>query len=291
MNKRTGKVVRLATPLKAWTQRFAFLLLVGAAFGLMLLGKIDTVLIERARTQLADAMAPLLDAASEPVATVNGTLEDMRDLARMREVNAMLRAENQRLLDWRRSAIALAAQNAALRDLMKLAPDAEQRYVTARVVADQGNAFVRSVLVAVGKSAGVDKGQAALTGSGLAGRVVEVGDKISRILLITDINSRIPVAVGAAGDKAILAGDNSPKPSLMYLLPNSSVKVGDRVVTSGNGGLFPPGLPVGEVTEVADGSVRVRPYVDWEHLDYLRLVGYDLPGLIADFIGKPATAR
>lgn len=291
MNKRTGKVARLATPLKAWTQRFAFLLLVGAAFGLMLLGKVDTMLIERARTQLADALAPLLDAASEPVATVNGTLEDMRDLARMREVNAMLRAENERLLDWRREAIALEAQNAALRDLMRLAPDAERHYVTARVVADQGSAFVRSVLVAVGKGAGVAKGQAALTGSGLAGRVVEVGDKISRILLITDINSRIPVAVGKGADRAILAGDNSTKPSLMYLLPGNSVKVGDRIVTSGNGGLFPPGLPVGEVADIADGSVRVRPYVDWEHLDYLRLVGYDLPDQIADFIGKPATAR
>ncbi len=291
MNKRTGKVVRLATPLKAWTQRFAFLLLVGAALGLMLLGKADTLLIERARTQLVDAMAPLLEAVSEPVATVNDTVAEMRDLARLREINAMLRAENERLLDWRREAIALKAQNAALGDLLKLTPDVERRYVTARVIGDQGSAFVRSVLVAGGSGAGIAKGQAALTGSGLAGRVAEVGERISRVLLVTDINSRIPVQVGPARSRAIMAGDNSPQPSLLYLLPGTSLQVGDRVTTSGHGGLFPPGLPVGEVAEVTDGGVRVRPYVDWNHLDYLRLVGYELPGLIEDFIAQRAPAR
>lgn len=291
MNKRTGKVARLATPLKAWTQRFAFLLLVAAAFGLMLLGKADTLMVERARTQLADAVAPFLEAASEPVATVNETVAEVRDLARVREINAMLRAENERLLEWRRQAIAMEAQNAALGDLLNLAPDVERRYVTARVVGDQGSAFVRSVLVAVGRSAGVRKGQAALTGSGLAGRVAEVGERISRVLLITDINSRIPVQVGSGRHKAILAGDNSPRPGLVYLLPGVEVQVGERVVTSGHGGLFPPGLPVGEVVEVSENSVRVRPYADWDHLDYVRLVGYEMPGLIADFIGQRATAR
>ena len=291
MSKRTGKVARLATPLKAWTQRFAFLLLIGAAFGLMLLGKADTLLVERARMQIADAVAPLLEAVSQPVATVNDTVADMRELARLREINEMLRAENDRLLDWRRDAIALEAQNAALSDLLRLAPEVERRYVTARVVGDQGSAFVRSVLVSAGSDAGVAKGQAALTGSGLAGRVAEVGERIARILLITDINSRIPVQVGTAREKAVLAGDNSPRPGLLYLLPDSSVRVGDRVVTSGHGGLFPAGLPVGEVVEVEEHSVRVRPYVDWDHLDYLRLVAYDLPGLIDDFIAERASAR
>ncbi|MEX0758904.1 MAG: rod shape-determining protein MreC [Tistlia sp.] len=291
MNKRTGKVARLATPLKAWTQRFAFLLLIAAAFGLMLLGKADTLIVERARIQLADTMAPFLEAASEPVTTVNETVGKIRDMARLREVNAMLRAENERLLEWRRQAMALEAQNAGLRDLLRLAPEIEHQYLSARVVGDQGSAFVRSVLVSGGQSEGVRKGQAALTGSGLAGRVAEVGERVSRVLLITDINSRIPVQVGPAQDKAIMAGDNSPEPSLLYLLPGTSIEVGDRVVTSGHGGLFPPGLPVGDVVEVTEAGVRVRPYTDWNHLDYLRLVSYDLPGLIEDFIARRAPPR
>lgn len=290
MSKRTGKVARLATPLKAWTQRFAFLLLIGTAFGLMLLGKADTLLVERARMQLADALSPLLMAVSQPVSTVNDTVADVRNLARLREVNEMLRAENERLLAWRRDAIALEAQNAALGDLLRLAPDIERRYVTARVIGDQGSAFARSVLVSAGTAGGVAKGQAALTGSGLAGRVAEAGERVSRVLLITDINSRIPVQVGEARERAVLAGDNSPRPGLVYLLPDSAVRVGDRVVTSGHGGLFPAGLPVGEVAEVQENEVRVRPYVDWDHLDYLRLVAYDLPGLIDDFLGERAVA-
>ncbi|MEX0921864.1 MAG: rod shape-determining protein MreC [Rhodovibrionaceae bacterium] len=280
MSKRAGHVLRLATPLKAWAQRFALFLLVGATFGLMMLGKADTLLIERARVAVTDAVAPILDAASRPVSSFNDALENAKELATVREQNAALRQQVAELSHWQQEARTFQSENGVLRKLLNLAPEAGSSSITARVIGDQSGVFRRSVLIGAGLDDGVRKGQPALTGDGLAGRVAEVGEHSARILLITDLNSRIPVFVGEARDRAILAGDNSSMAGLQYLAPGVHPQVGARVVTSGQGGVFPPGLPVGVVSASGEQGIQVRPFVDWEHLEFLRLIDYELRGLL-----------
>lgn len=286
MQKRAGTVVRLASPLKALAQRFGFLLLVAATFGVMLLGKADTLLVERLRISVADGLAPVLETVSEPVQAFDRAVVEFRQMAELRQINADLRAENERLLAWHHRARQLEAENAGLRDLLNVAPEPRTRFVTARVIGDTGGAFVRSVLVAAGAEDGIVKGNAALAGEGLAGRVADVGERVARVLLVTDLNSRIPIAVGPSGERGVLAGDNSAEPRLLYLPPGHEVQPGDRVVTSGHGGVFPQGLPVGLVSSVGEQGIRVRPYVDWRNLDFLRLVDYELPGLIAPLVDR-----
>ena len=280
MKQRPGTVVRLATPLKAWAQRFAVFLLIGATFFLMLLGKVDTVVVERARIAVLDAVAPILNVASRPVASINQAFDEAQQLASLRAQNLALQEEVRRLAGWYQEAHRLSDENRSLRGLLNLVPDPQYRTIGARVVGDQGGTYVRSVLVAAGSRDGIRKNQAALTGAGLAGRVVEVGWRAGRILLITDINSRIPVMVGQARDRAVLAGNNSEHPELLYLAPGTSISPGDRVVTSGHGGIFPAGLPVGIVVAVSDQGVRVRPFADWTHMEFLQLVDYELPHLL-----------
>jgi rod shape-determining protein MreC len=273
-------VLRLATPLKAWAQRFAFILFTGAAFGLMVLGKADTVLVERARMALADAITPILSAISEPVDTVRHTVNEVENLAALRAENAALKAERKRLAAWQTVARKLEAENEALRQLLRMVPDPQTRYVTARVVGDRGGAFVHSVLVAAGQRDGVAKGHAALSGEGLAGRVAEVGRRSARVLLLTDLNSRVPVVVEQTRHRGVLAGDNSQQPSLLYLPPDAVVEAGQRIVTSGHGGVFPPGIPVGRISTVGENGVRVQPFVDWDRVEYLRLANYGMPGVL-----------
>lgn len=280
MYRRAGSVVRLARPVKAWAQRFALLLLIGVAVALMLLDKTDSVVIERARSVVTDAVSPLLAAAGRPVSTFNEMTERGTQLVAVAAENAALREQNERLQHWQAVARRLEAENTALRNMLSLTPDPALHFVTARVIGDQGGAFVRSMLVNVGNRDGVSRGQAALTGQGLAGRVAEVGAHTARVLLLTDMNSRIPILVGDTRDRAMLAGDNTGQPRLLYLEPRVELKVGDRVVTSGHGGVFPPGLPVGQVVSVREGGVRVLPFVDWGHMEYLRLVDYKLPGIL-----------
>jgi rod shape-determining protein MreC len=125
---------------------------------------------------------------------------------------------------------------------------------------------------------GVREGMAAMTGDGLIGRVVEAGDWSSRVVLITDLNSRIPVAVAGSGERAILAGDNSASPKLQFLPQDAVLAPGAAVVTSGHGGVFPPNLPVGSVVEMSRGVYNVVPAADLGRVNYVRLVDFNLQG-------------
>ena len=286
MNRRAGSVIRLATPVKAWTQRFALLFLAGVAVALMLLDKAGSIAVDNTRSAVADTIAPILEVAAAPVDTFNNIVEEAGQLVAVAAENTALREQNERLQHWQTVAHRLEAENQALRSLLNLTAEPIRHYVTARVVADQGGAFVRSVLVNAGGRDGVQRGQAAVTGQGLAGRVAEVGKRTARVLLVTDMNSRIPILVGESQDRAMLVGDNTAQPHLLYLEPRVELKPGDRVMTSGHGGVFPPGLPVGQVTSVGEDGIRVQPFVDWGHVQYLRLVDYELPGILRSWDGS-----
>ncbi len=285
MKLRGGSALRLASA-KAWLHRGTFVLLFGAAFALMILGKADTPLIERARVTVTDALSPIMEGLAKPIASVRQLYENARDFWSLREQNATLKADQERLLQWQSVARQLLSENDALRGLLKLVPDPNATFVTGRVVADNGGAFVRTVLVTAGLREGVRKGSVAMTGEGLVGRVAEVGEHSARVLLLSDINSRIPVAIERTRDQAILAGDNSDNPRLLYLPHGIALVPGDRVVTSTAGGAFPAGLPVGVVRSIEDGAVTIQLFVDWDRLEYLRLVDYKLPGVLQSGAGK-----
>lgn len=290
MQKRAGTVARIASPMRALAQRFGFPLLAIATVATIALGQMDARIVERARLMVTDASAPVLEVFAEPVYAVERATESFRELAEMRQINESLRLENERLTAWHHRARRLEAENARLRSLLNLVPEAGARYVSARVIGDTGGAFARSLLVAAGSADGIAEGQVALAGEGFAGRIADVGERAARVMLITDLNSQIPVSIGLSGERAVMAGDNSAEPRLLYLQPGHHVMPGDRVVTSGHGGLFPPDLPIGVVAQVSEEAVRVRPYVDWRDLEYLRLVDYELPGLIAPLVEKQRPA-
>jgi len=277
-SRTTGSVVRLAAPLRALAQRFSFLLLVLAAIALMMVGKIDTVLVEGMRSRVTDAFTPILDAISRPAATAARFVESVHEVINLRSENERLRGENAVLLQWQQAAQRLDAENRSLRSLLNYKPELASSYITARVVADPGGAFVRTLVVTAGHRDGVRPGQAAVAGQGLMGRVVQVGEWSSRVLLITDLNSRIPVLIEPSRQRAVMAGDNSGQPKLLYVPGDASLAVGDRIVTSGHGGIFPPGLPIGLVASVGDTSVRIQPFVDLGRVEHLQLVNFGLPG-------------
>jgi rod shape-determining protein MreC len=274
LKHRAGTVVRLAVPLRALTQRFAFLFLILAAFGLMLLGKAENVMMERLRAGVLDVVAPILEIASHPVTTVADAIENARQLIDLRGENERLRAQNSQLLKWQDAARNLAAENVAFKKLLKFVPPPRAQYATARIIAASGGVFVRSVLVNAGKRDGLAKGQAVITGDGLAGRIVSVGVGSARVLLISDLNSRIPVLFEGSRRRAILAGDNSETPRLVFLKRRGRIAPGERILTSGHGGVFPPGIPVGVVSSSRDGGNKVLPFVRADLLEYVRIVDY-----------------
>ncbi len=266
---------RLALPLKALFDRFAFAALIMLSLGLLLAGKADPTRLGAIGTRVSDAIVPLLGAVVEPIDATRRAAAQIGELFALRQENAHLRAQNERLLEWQDTARRLALENAALRQMLNLqAGVAPPTAVAARVVADAGGPFVHTVLVAAGADQGVVKGMAAVNERGLVGRVIEVGRRSARILLLTDFNSRVPVMVEPSRDQAILAGDNTREPGLIFLPLHPRMAVGQRVVTSGRGGVLPPGLAIGRISAIDDGKVAVAPVVDWERLEYVRLLEY-----------------
>lgn len=281
MRYRDNWLAKYITPLKVAARRLTLTFLLIAAFGLMLVGKAETVLVENSRAAVSDMMAPVLDALSRPIAAVEGVVDGVRELVYLRQENADLRRENEELQKWRQQNEILEAENANLRSLLNFIPEAAVAQITARVIADEGGAFLRTVMVNTGTRSGLRKGLVAVAGRGLVGRVAEAGDRSARILLLTDLNSRVPVLIESSRHRAVMAGDNSDWPRLIYLAPNAVVSPGDRVVTSGHGGVFPPGIPVGIVSVAADGSLRVKPHVDFTRLEHVRVLDYGLEGMVS----------
>ncbi len=262
------------------TGRFVYVGLIVAALALMLASKLDTKVMNDVRAAVTDTLAPLMEALSRPVASFERLVGEAVTLRELRAENIRLRAQNRRLMEWQAAARKLAIENRQIKALLNFAPGAEPGFATARVFADAGGPFVRSILVGAGSRDGVTKGQAVITGSGLVGRVQGVGKRAVRVLLLTDLNSRIPVVVESNRARAILAGDNSARPRLIHLPPGAIVNVGDRIVTSGHGGAFPPGIPVGVVIQVGEKVLRVKPYIHPDQLEYVRIVDYGLKGIL-----------
>jgi rod shape-determining protein MreC len=269
--------------------RFALALLVIASFGIMLIGKADTVLVEHARVLALDLATPALEAIARPVAAANRAIADLKEFASLREENARLREENARLLAWQTAARRLENENERLRQLSQFREGPEAAFITARIVGDNVGAYVRGALLNVGRKSGVAPGQAVVTGEGLAGRIAEVGDNSARVLFVTDVNSRLPVQIERTRERAILAGDNSPQLRLVMLQSLAGVQPGDRIVTSGHGGSFPVGIPVGEVISSTEAGVKVRPFADFSRLEFVRVVDYGISTLQG--VGPPPPAN
>lgn len=277
--KQSGAAGRLAT-LRLLIQRFAFLSLIVASVALMILGKADVVLIERTRAVVADAVAPILDAMARPAATIAQITDNFHELAHLRTENARLKDENAKLMQWQTAARKLEAENAILHDQLNFVPDPDPAFVTARVIGEMGSAFGQSMLLGAGAKDGVRKGQAVLAGEFLVGHVAEVGARSSRLQLITDINARTPVLLESTRTRAIMTGDNSRHPRLNYITGSPTVAVGDRVVTAASGGAFPPGIPVGSVSSLSDGVIRVEPFVQRHRLEFVSIVDFGLGGIL-----------
>lgn len=246
----------------------------------IVLGKADVLLFERLRITVADAAAPVLQAVAQPIATAASGVRNVEAMFSVYSENQRLRDENARLLQWQEVARRLESENARLRGLVKFTPEAAVHDVAARVIGNSGGAFARNVLVNAGSRDGVTRGQAAATGDGLVGRIAEVGDHSARVLLVSDLNSRIPVVLDDTRERAVMAGYNSDQPRLLYLRANAAVKVGERIVTGGAGGVFPPGIPVGVIASIEGGVVRVEPYAELSRLEFVRLIDFGLEGVL-----------
>ena len=253
-------------------KRLLGVVLVLCLFGLFLVWRIDSPRIERFRAQVIDRVVPSFDWAMAPVTGMVNLVQDFRSYQRIYQQNQELRRELQQMKAWKEAALQLEQENARLLDLNNVQLDPRLTFVTGVVLADSGSPFRQSVLINVGARDGIVDGWAAMDGLGLVGRISGVGDKTARVILLTDTSSRIPVTIEPSGQQALVSGDNTPAPTVSFVETPDRVRPGDRVVTSGDGGVFPAGLHVGQLTKDPGGRLRVRLSADYERLEFLRVL-------------------
>ena len=239
---------------------------------LVLVWRIDNPRVERLRSGITDRIVPNLEWVMAPMTAFGRMVDDFQSYTRLYQQNEELRRELQQMRSWREAALQLEQENARLLDLNRVQLDPDLTYVTGLVLADSGSPFRRSVLLNVGARDGILDGWATMDGLGVVGRISGVSENTSRVVLLTDAASRVPVTVMPSSQQALLMGDNTGLPLLEFLEDAEDISPGDRIVTSGDGGVFPPGLLVGHVVVDRDGHLRARPSADFSRLNFLRVM-------------------
>jgi rod shape-determining protein MreC len=222
------------------------------ALVLVLLGKAEPALFDRARTAMTDGTRPLLTAAHAPIVQFDRFVGSFDELFTVYRENLRLKDENARLRQWRNVAVVMQDRVKRYQALLHAVPDPGIKSVLARVIGRANRPFLETMILDAGSADNVKPGQAVVDARGMIGRIYLAGNRTSWVILLTDLNSRIPVMIAPGNRQAILVGDNSPMPSLDTLSQIVTLRSGDQVVSSGDGGLLPPGLPIGTV--VQDGA-------------------------------------
>ncbi len=241
---------------------------------IFLIWRIDSPRVERFRAQVVDKVVPSMEWAMVPVTAGVNLVRNFQSYQRLSKQNQELRSELRRMRAWKEAALQLEQENARLLDLNNVRLDPRLTYVTGVVMADSGSPFRQSVLLNVGQRDGIVDGWAAMDGIGLVGRISGVGPNTARVILLTDPSSAIPATIQPSGQTALIAGDNSAAPVVEFLENRELVRPGDRVITSGDGGVFPAGLLVGQIAVDPGGRLRVRLSADFERLEFLRVLRF-----------------
>lgn len=228
---------------------------------LVLLGKAQSGLFDRARMLMTDGMQPVLSVAHAPLVQFDRWIGSVDELFSVYQENLRLKDENARLRQWRNVAVVMQDRVKRYQSLLHAVPDPGVNSVLARVIGRANRPFLETMILDAGSSHNIKPGQAVVDARGMIGRIYLAGNRTSWVILLTDLNSRIPVSISPGNRQAIMVGDNTAMPTLDTLSQIVTLRAGDQIVSSGDGGLLPPGLPIGTVVEEG-GKYRVALLAD-----------------------------
>ena len=266
MAGRTGRM-RAAQP-----RRFLHLLIILLGFSLIFVGKADMLAVRTVQTSFSGLFAPLFNVVATPVRAVETMFEGMRTVASLREETVRLRAENERLKRWQRRSEILESENRQLRTVLGAVIPADRQAVTARAIAAPGSSFSHTMMITHGTDKRIHRGDPVVTADGLVGYIIEVSKRHSWVLMLSDVNSRIPILLSTSSWPGLAIGQNSDVLSLSFLPLEAEPKENELVLTSGHGEILPPGLPVGRVTKGVGREYYIQPVVDLRKVSFVSIL-------------------
>jgi len=266
-----GIAVRSAFLRKGTQQRFSLLVLVIISISLLLIESVETKPLNYLRSIIKDTIYRSSLVVSGPSKGFNYVVQKVKDHTNLYNNLNQLKQENNQLKSKISREDFLKLENTQLRKLIDEQVDSPINLVSARVMLDKQSPYLNSFIINIGINKKIKKGLAVKDGSNFIGRIVDVNFFSSRVLLITDLNSKIPVIVEPSGNHAILSGHGSDLPDLQYLPENNKVKEGDKIYTSGKEGIFSPGIPIGKVKK-KDGHLNVELFSDLDQITFVNIV-------------------
>lgn len=269
----TGFILHVSRPVRGIIKKIFFILLLSISIFAVITAKSERQFISDIRTGILDFLTPIMATAAIPVEAIRNSEGYLETYLFVHSKNAKLEEENKRLRLQVASLYQVQKENEKLKELLKYIKEIDYQFITAKVVGNASGPFARSSIINAGEDDGILKGQAVVMNGALIGKIVEVGNSSARILLLTDINSKIPVISMDSRERSVLTGNNNDTPKLIYLPKQSKIADGEMIVTSGDGNLFPPGLMVGRASKLEDGSYEVFPFVNWHSIEYVSILG------------------
>ena len=261
--------------LKVLLRRVFVLILFLSSFFFILLSKTDNSVINGINKVVLEITGPILQVVELPARMAHRIYTYFYDISHIYTDNMQLREENKQMLILQNKVRTLEVENQLLSRLLNYVPPAEADFMSAKIIAESGDNFTNMLLVYIGNEQ-VEKGQIVLSDASVIGSVDKVGKHYAKIILVTDINSKIPVVIERTRARGILSGNNTENPDLIFMRSISDVQEGDIVVTSGVGGIFPAGLPIGFVSSIINGEIKVETMADLSRIEYVRIVNYGL---------------
>ncbi len=258
------------------TKQLPILICAVIAVGAAVAGRTHAVFFDSARAALSDWSAPALSGLRAPLTAMQSWTGSVAGIFTVYSENAQLRQENAELHKWQQVALSLEDRLRRYQQLLNAVPDEKTPFITARVIGESSRPFVRTMILNAGTANQVRKGQAVVDQRGLLGRIYVSGENTSWVILLTDLNSRVPVVIEPSHRRAILAGDNTPAPQLELDVGEGPIRSGDRVLSTGDGGLLPPDLPVGVVTGNGENA-RVVLFATAASADAVNILDYRVP--------------
>jgi rod shape-determining protein MreC len=223
---------------------------------------------------IASVAVPFSSAISMPLNSVVNLATGFQELMNAKNQNAKLLQENHQLKSLYIKSLNISQENKQLKDIVRYASVKSTQFTAAHLISRSHQSYSHNAFISAGENRNIKENNVVIGKDSMIGRVYQVGSKKSRILLVSDINSRIPIIVSGSGVKGILAGDNGEIMEILYLGKDHPVEVGDLVFTSGDGDTIPPGFLVGSVVKIGKYSAFAKMAENVNSLDLVGVVNY-----------------
>ena len=265
-----GIAIRSAFLKKGTQQRFSLFLLILVSIFLLFVETIESKPLNFLRSAIKDTIYRGSVIVSSPAKGVGILFENTKEHITLYGNYEKLKKENVELKNQLADSEFLALENSQLKEIIGEQIDSDSNYVTSRVMLDKQSPYLNSFILNSGSNKEIKKGMAVLDGKNFIGRIVDVNYFSSRVLLISDLNSKIPVIVQPDGYQAILSGRGTKNPVLEYLPKNNSIENGNKVYTSGKDGIFSPGIPIGEI-KFENEKINVNLFSNLTQITYVNI--------------------